>query len=325
MNVHPELRALRRDNSPQRDAQEALHRAMAAWRAKPDVAALLGNLATFAAGAPLDDCPILAALFDGDAGSAQALASDFAAATAAALAAAPLGHVPLRHFTDGISSTLLLARTGNVTLSLVAIDGEGLRGRPEPASASFGPNQTWEHVLAGSASVELVECRPAGPRGAKLVRREFAFGPGSIMHRDGERQARLLREIDGALVSLRLQRRRENAGPTREYDLASGALLHQAAGNPRDSRIELMLALLGRMGRGDAAPLMAELARGEGSAALRWQALRECLALDTLAGFQALAAIAAAPGDPLAGPAGALRAQLVEAHPQLQEVEACPA
>ena len=133
-----------------------------------------------------------------------------------------------------------------------------------------------------------------------------------------------MRRIDGALVTLRLQRRRENADVTREYDLTDGALLHQAAGNPRDSRLELMLALLGRMGRGDAAPHMAVLATGNAGSALRWQAVRECLALDTQIGFAALATIAARPEDPLSGPAGALRAQLIEAWPQLEELEAFP-
>ncbi len=325
MIAHPELRALRRDDSPQCDAQDALQLAMDDWRAKPHIAALLAELKCFAAGAELSDCPGLAGLFTPGTGQAPILAKDFAATTCTALAAFPLGHVPLRHFTDGVTSTLLIAREGNVTLSLVSIDSEGMRHRPESASASFSPNHTWEYVLGGSAAVELVTCQPSGPRDATLTRRALDIGPGSIMHRDGQREARLLHRIDGALVSLRLQRRQNTAEVTREYDLASGALLHQAAGNPRDSRIELMLALLGRMGRSDAAPLMAELAQGEGSTALRWQALRECLALDTLAGFAALAAIAVTPEDALAGPAGALRAQLVEAHPQLQEVEPCPA
>ena len=323
MIANPDLRALRRDDSPQCDAQDALAQAGDAWRARPAVAAMLKQLETFAAGADLADCPALAALFTPGSNAARDLAVDFSEATSAALAAWPLGHVPLRHFTDGITSTVLIARAVNVTLSLVAIDGEGLGRRPESASASFGPNQTWEYVLGGSAAVELVECQPTGPRQAQLHCREVEIGTGSIQYRDGQRDARLLRRIDGALVTLRLQRRRANAEVTREYDLASGALLHQAAGNPRDSRLELMLAMLGRMGRTDAAPHMAELALGEASAALRWQALRECLALDTQVGFTALARIAARAEDALSGPAGALRAQLIEAHPQLQEVELC--
>ena len=115
------------------------------------------------------------------------------------------------------------------------------------------------------------------------------------------------------------------AGVTREYRLADGRLVHQAAGNPRDSRIELMMALLGRMDRADAAPLLAGIAQEQGSDALRWQALREALALDTLAGFQALTAIARSDDDALAPAAGTLRSQLVETYPQLAGVEPCPA
>ena len=324
MIANPELRALRRDDSPQCDAQVAMIQAMDDWRARPDTAALLAELHEFSAGAELDLCPRLAALFTPGNDAARQLAAGFSAMTCAALSQWPLGHVALRHFTDGVTSTVLVARAANVTLSLVAIDGDGLGLRPESATASFGPNHTWEHVLGGGAGVELIECLPIGPNAARLSRREMEIGPGSIQFRDGKRDARLLRRIDGALVSLRLQRRRANAEATREYDLASGALLHQAAGNPRDSRLELMLAMLGRMGRKDAAPDIAELACGEASAALRWQALRECLALDTQIGFAALATIAARAEDALCGPAGALRAQLIEAHPQLQEAELCP-
>ena len=324
MIANPELRALRRDDSPQCDAQEALGQALDAWRAKPDIAALHAEFEAFAAGAELEHCPALAALFTPGSSAARELAADFSAMTCAALAASPLGHVPLRHFTDGITSTVLIARAVNVTLSLVAIDGEGLGQRPESATASFGSNQTWEYVLGGAAGVELVTCHPIGPHQARLERRAVEIARGSIQFRDGQRDARLLRRIDGALVTLRLQRRRANADVTREYDLASGQMLHQAAGNPRDSRLELMLAMLGRMGRKDAAPHMAELALGEAGSALRWQALRECLALDTQIGFGALARIAARSEDALSGPAGVLRAQLIEAHPQLQKVEPCP-
>lgn len=84
------------------------------------------------------------------------------------------------------------------------------------------------------------------------------------------------------------------------------------------------MGLLARMRRQDAAPAMAEIARGQGSDHLRWQALRNCLALDTAQGFSALTAIAANPADALARPAGALRAQLLEAHPQLTGLEADP-
>lgn len=325
MIIHPELRALRGDDSPQRDAQTALFKAVGAWKGMPAFAVVAADLDRFAGGEAFAMLPSLSAIFAPDSQAALDFVASFTAIATSALEAAPLGHVPLRHFTDGCTSTLLLAHSGSVTLSLVALDAIEVAARPAPRNISFGPNETWELVLAGRAIAEVITCTPDGPLSARLDRRELAVQPGCLMMRDCQREARLLRELDTTLVTLRLQRRCADAGPVREYDLASGALVHQAAGNPRDSRIEMMLALLGRMRRTDAAPQMAALALGEGSSALRWQALRECLALDTQIGFQTLCRLAASGGDGLAGPAGALRAQLIEMHPQLQELATCPA
>lgn len=325
MIVHPDLRALRGDDSPQRDAQERLFAAVGAWRRGEAMAALLGDLPRYAEGAPLADCPALAMLYDEGADMALPLARAFAAAGAAALGEAPLAYFPMRHFGDGAVSTLLLAHTGAVTLSLVAVDGAGLAARPRPTAVDFRPSEVAERVLAGFAEAELIACRPLDERRTRLDSRPLSLAPGRVVRRDGAYAALLLGRVEGCLVTLRLQRRRAEDGPTREYALADGRLLHQAASSPRDSRLELTMALLGRMGRADAAPHMAAIARDGGSPALRWQALRECLALDTLAGFRALTALAAAPEDLLAGAAGALRAQLVETYPQLRQIEPCPA
>ncbi|RZK02722.1 MAG: hypothetical protein EOO76_05805 [Novosphingobium sp.] len=325
MIVHPDLRALRSDDAPQRDAQERLYRAVGTWRKTPAAAAVIADLAPYAEGRPLDDCAALAALFDEGADLALPLMQTFAAAAAEGLAEAPLGYLPLRHFSDGVISTLLIGHAGAVTLSLVAVDGAGLAARPSPMAVDFRPSEVAERVLAGSAQAELIACRPLGDRQAQLSRAAIALAPGRSIRRDGANTAMLLNAVSGCLVTLRLQHRRAEDGPTREYALADGRLIHQAASDPRDSRLELTMALLGRMGRADAAPHFAALARAEGSTALRWQALRECLALDTAAGFQALTAVATSPGDPLAAVAGTLRAQLIETYPQLGALEPCPA
>jgi len=323
--IHPELRALRGDDAPQRDAQTVLYKAVAGWKSTPEFEKVSAELDLLNAGTALAHCDALSAIFSQNSAAARDLCTTFVAQNAAALGSAPLGHVPLRHSTDGCTSTLLLGRSGRVTLSLVSLDGIEMARRPRPKNVSFGPNETWELFLAGTGVAELVSCKPNGPRSALLERREISIRAGTLLARDGQRESRLIRDLGTTLVSLRLQRRSAHNEPTREYDLLSGELVHQAAGNPRDSRIELMMAMLGRMRRSDAAPAMAGIALGEGSTALRWQALRECLALDTLEGFQALSRVAAATGDPLAAPAGALRAQLVKMHPQLQELARCPA
>ena len=319
MIIHPELRALRDDDSPQRMAQDATVARVMAWRDQPHVAALLAAVGQFAGGGDLADHPELARLFDEN-DAADRLARELTGVTACALADNWLGHAPFRHFTDDTISTLQLARSGYVTLSLVAIDGAGLAKRPPAAIADFSPSEVWERVLAGNASAVVVDRGATRPDSADLSTSTLSLSPGSLIVRDARSRHMRLEQVEGCLVSLRLQRRLPHAGPTREYALADGALVHQAAGTPQDSRTELMMALLGRMGRTDAAPAMAAIAREEGSQALRWQALRECLSLDTAAGFSALSEVARRSDDELAPAAGALRSQLIEAYPQLKEI-----
>jgi hypothetical protein len=326
MIIHPALRALRVDDRPQRLAQDRMVNAIQAWREDPENAPVLADVAAFATSRPLAACPALSALFEEGDDAARRFAGSFMRATADTLSAEPLGHVALRHFTDGTLSTLQLAREGNVSLSLVATDGAELARRPSPVTADFGPRECWETVLAGEGEAELIECRAVDDQGkADLRRRVIALHPGKVICRDADRQSLQVRTVSGCLVSLRLLRRREHAGVTREFALGDGMMVHQAAANPRDSRIELMLALLGRMNRTDAAPLMAELAVGSGTAGLRWQALRECLALDTQAGFAALQSLAGRETDDLLVPARSLRDQLLAAYPQLSGIQPCPA
>jgi hypothetical protein len=322
MIVAPELAALRSDDAPPRPAQRELGDMLARWRTQPQVAAVLAELPRFAAGAALADCPALAALFRPEALRALAFAQDLAGVISDALMQWPLGHVPLRHFTDGTHSTLLIERCGAATLALVGIDGAGLEDRPPPTTASFTPVETWECAIGGRAEIETVRLVGDGP-GIRLARRADMVGPGSVAYRDGRIQTRFVTRAEGTFVALRLQRRCGGGALAREFDLATGALVHQAAGEPGESRLEMAMALLGRMGRGDAAPHMAAIARSRRSAPLRWQALRESLALDSAQGFAALCTVAGDPADPLAAPAGALRAQLLEAYPQLQEIAAC--
>lgn len=320
MDIRTELRALRTDDGPQRVAQAAMQDRLADWQARE--AAVLTAFERFANGAPLAECPALATLFaPGD--GARRLAMNFVAMMADGLGAQPLGHVPLRHSCNRAVTTLVLARSGQVTLSLVAFDGAGVAMLPPARTADFGPSTIHEHVLAGEAMAERIVCRPR-PGGADLDRAPVRLAAGDAFFRDGERETLHITAAPRALLSLRLQRRAVQ-GVTREYDLSDGRLVHQAAGNPRESRIELMLSLLGRMGRVDAAPIAASIACGTGGDGLRWQALRECLALDTATGFAALCDIAARPADPLSAAAGALRAQLVDAHPQLEVLMPCPA
>jgi hypothetical protein len=168
-------------------------------------------------------------------------------------------------------------------------------------------------VIAGEGWARLTIRRPSGA--FRQERKRLAKDSSTAV--DLAHETLFVESVERRLVRLRLHRDAPQAGPTREFSLADGRLVLQSSGDVRQSRQEMMLALLGRMKRTEAAPLIAEIAGEDGPDALRWQALRESLALDTGSGFAALCRIARAPLDPLAAPAGVLRAQLIEAHPQL--------
>jgi hypothetical protein len=324
VNIHPELRALRGNDTPQREAQSVVAESIDAWRSSPETAAVFSDLVHFGNAAALAECPSLSALFMAENQAANRIVSACIETLSRCLAKTKLAHVPMRHFYDGTMATLVLAQTGTATLALSSIDGAGLREKPASRAIRLVPVETWERILAGSASAQLSEAIVRDGNSVEFRHEDVLIAPGQVAFRHELRHSQQVKRVTGNLVTLRLQRRLRTVEPTREYDRDTGALLHQTAGNPQESRYELMLALLGRMQRADAVPVMTAMALEAGSEALRWQCLRECLALDTAAGFAALTTVASSMDDPLAVTAGTLRAQLVESYPQLKALEPCP-
>jgi hypothetical protein len=315
MRVHPSIAALRRDGTQQRLAQRAMGVTRERWQEQAGVAPVLAEFQAYARGETLSSCPALGALFAGGA-AARLFVARFCATFASALSVEPLGHLSFRHGFDGTRATLLLGRCGNARLALVAHEP----GERHAASVVFSDAVRHDAIVAGKAAAQVVRRRADG----FLLHEHVGLVPGRCLALDSSHEALCLRRIERRLVSLRLHRTSDAPGPTREHSLADGRLLHQAAGDIRQSRLEMMLAVLGRMKRHEAAPLMAELACRDGPDPLRWEALREALALDTARGFAALCRISRSPDDPLAAPAAGLRARLVETHPRLLALEEAP-
>lgn len=313
MKPHPVIAALRDDAAPYRRAQARMVEAFDQWRAM--AGDVLADLPRLAPRGRLADAPALAALF-APGGDAPRLSNALVAAMVEALRQEPLGHVPARHATDGVMSTLLLGRCGAATLSLAAVDGAGWGLRPLPGDLTLSPARYWDVVVAGRGQAQLV---------SRDGVEDVMLAPGVVLARDGRHQALHLAAVKGALVWLRLQWRDGAGGAARRYDRASGALLGQQSGTMGESRQRVMLSALGRMGHAPAAPVMAQMARESGSGDLRWTALREALGLDTALGFAALVAVAGDGADPLAPHAAALRDQLLARHPQLERLLPCPA
>lgn len=322
MQVHPDIAALRSDRAPQREAQTAILAARDGWAAEPGAADMQAELEAYGKGAPLDACPMLEAMFT-ESGEAERLMDLMSQHYCRAIAANPIGHPPFRQGYDGRSTSILLARTGRAQLMIQAREP----GAHENSGYVFCDATRFDAVLAGTARARIVRTAERGEKSARFSEESLSLGPGHRLAFDLNSEALLVDSVDHRLVVLRLLRVAEEPAPGREYDAASGKLLHQSAGRIGTSRREAIIALLGRMGRTDAAPQIARLAMEEGDLSLRWQALREALALDSANGFHALAAVARRSDDPLAVQAGALRAQLLEAHPELAQLETgqCPA
>lgn len=320
MHVHQDIVALRGDIAVQRASQQALEGAKSGWLERA-AAPFMADLKRYAAGAGLTVCAALHELMQ-SADCANRVITDWRRSVVDAVRNHQLGQVPFRHQYQHGMAVLQLATTGNATLSLILYEA---RDRPAPVSACFVDGDCWEIVLAGSGVARLLDLQQESGKPANITGSNTYLSLGNTLHIKGANRAKQIVSVNGCMVVLRLSRTPDHPLESREYRLDDGMLLHRASGDRLQSRQEMYVTLLGAMGRTDAAPIMAGLSR-EGSNQLRWEALRNCLALDCATGFHALNAIAGDPQDPIAGPAAALKARLLTAHPQLDQLERdrCP-
>lgn len=292
--------------------------AINAWRAEPGVVPVLADFVRFGQGAALEQCPALDEVFTRP-DHAEALMAALTRHFCAAISAHPLGHPPFRNAFDGRASTMLLGKASRAQLVLQAREP----GTLVTQCAKFTDVLRYDAVLAGKAQGRIL--RIHGPHEHVCFTEEpITLERGVRVAFDCNRESLLAQLVETRLVTLRLLQAAPMPVPGREYCRQTGMLLHQSAGSLASSRREMMAALLGRMGRREAAPVLAGMALDETEQSLRWQALRECLALDASEGFTTLGKIARNDADALTHPAGALRAQLLETYPQLADLETVP-
>ena len=323
MQLHDQIAALVRGEPLPRG--EAMADALAPWRAGR-AGRVLADLDRMNAGAEAADCPDLMALFAPGGETGRGFVVDLISAIAGGFAAQPLSRLPLGNTATPGLGVLFFGRIGGAVLAISVFDGAHWRGDAPGHITAFQPTTIDEVVIAGTGCGTLVSIvGEDGPGAVTLARRAVTLTPGTVITRDNRREELVLHRFAGQMVTLRLQRTSPGDGLVRDIDLDTGRVVHLSSADPGESRRQLMIALLGHMGRTTSAPVLAGLAgRVSASPGLRWQALRECLGLDTAAGFAALCAMAGDAADPLAGAAGALRAQLVEDHPVLEAI-VCPA
>ncbi|MEL6878286.1 MAG: hypothetical protein AAGL68_09340 [Pseudomonadota bacterium] len=217
---------------------------------------------------------------------------------------------------------------GNVTLSLLAYEERA--DVVEPSSVLFADRDVSEIVLAGEAHGLAHRITGLENGCAQIDTAKVIYAPGSRMVMHAGAQNRQIVSVEGAMLVLQLIRSPDRPSPTREYSLEDGRLLHQASGNKRASQHFLALDVLGAMERHDAVSAMVELALSvDDEADLRWEAVRQTLALDTAAGLSLLRELSRRDTDLLSAPAASLQQSLIAANAQLaqlsKEVATCPA
>lgn len=291
-----------------------------AVRARWDMHPVHGDLVAFGSGTGLEQCSALGALLADPMAVIAPLLDDLMRV----MRTHPDGHMPLRFVRTAHFTALLLGASGRAKLSLLTYEPHA----PGVAAATFTHGERIEHVLRGRADATLLALDRLDEAGrAVFARMRCQLVPGARFITDCARQTLMVDPPSRPVTVLRLARAAARPDPMRQFRLSDGALIHQAAGDCDASRRELMAVLLARLAPERAPRVLAGLTQG-GPDHLRWQALRECLALDTARGFAALSRLADAPGDTLQSHAAALRTDLLAQHPQLHALmkrAPCPA
>lgn len=309
MIVRPAMAGLRSRPAP----QPLVDAALAAWRASPEVAALRGELAAWDRGEALAALPALARLA-ADHAAGMALAESFTGPLLDALRAEPLAQLPLGHSAAPGIARIRLAGSGGASLALAVFAPRALR---EPRSVLFEDGEAHEMILAGTGTAL---CHRIGLEG--LTRATIRCAPGTRLVRRGTNEARQIVEVTRPLLMLQLLREAPTPAPSREIALSDGALLKTISGCKQTSQRMMALGVLGALEHRPALGAMAQLASASGAERdLRWEALRQVLALDSAQGLALLAELAVRAEDALGPPAAQLRRDLIAAHPELGTLE----
>lgn len=315
MIIHPAIAALRADPGSQRRRQLAMQQAAQQWRSDDSVQKLQREIGAYEAGFALEDCPTLRRLLY-DSASARDFTARWCSQTLAHVSQMPLAEVPFSHRQSGGYSTVRLLTYGSATLSLSAYER---RVEPVQAQAAlFVDREMVELVLRGKGRGTFHKLG----EGNKISTEARVWETGDLITTRAN-EARQFADVSGSMLVLQLTRSPENPAPTREIRLCDGALVKRASGNKASSRDMLALGVLGALGHAPAVDVMEQTASDRSRETdLRWEAVRQLLALETLRGFSLLSSLAQIADDPIATPSAKLRNQLVKAYPQLAEKEA---
>ncbi|MEL7217203.1 MAG: hypothetical protein AAGK01_02100, partial [Pseudomonadota bacterium] len=225
--------------------------------------------------------------------------------------------VPFRFRQSGGFSAIQLFRFGRATLSLAAYERQAKVREPE--TARFIDVETTELIVSGRARGTLHRCSDLdGSTVVETCAETWETGD-RIVVQPGE--TRQIVAVEGSLLMLQLTRTAIRPIATREYALADSRLLKTASGDKRASSELMALGVLGAMKHEAGLKVMRDIAiNTERDPDLRWEAVRQTLALKPDSGIVLLGTLAQSRTDQLSQPADKLRNELRKAHPQLASI-----
>ena len=288
-----------------------------ARRRRASSRAVESDLKAYGEGAGLAECETLSGLL-GDDCLALAWAAGFFEPLMAALRQVPLADLPIRFScSDGFATIQLFAHS-RATLNLTAHEPRQRAGKPD--TVLLVDRESTELLLRGETKGVLhrsIECRETERRFESHDRDWQAGDRIELTPNDG----RQLLSFDATILTLQLVRSAENPQPTRKFGLGDGRLLKSASGDKQASRDWMALGVLGAMPVAGSLTVMEQIASDTTrDPDLRWEAVRQALAVESTSGFALLAALAKRSDDPLALPAARLKVQLIHAHPRIAEL-----
>ncbi|MEP0191437.1 MAG: hypothetical protein ABJP70_12530 [Erythrobacter sp.] len=315
MIVHPSIAKLRGDRAAQHRARSRMQAAVMQWRNSAIATALCGALKGYSSGADLKDCNALFQTMN-EVSAARILIDTWQKSFASALEDEPLAEMPFRNRVQGSIATIQLLSQDKATLSLCAIPrGETLSGQD---TVVFSGRETRELIVDGSATGTLHRLSDASDT-AKLTNSDAVWQAGDAIQ-SSPTSGRSILHVEQSLLILQVSRAPNCPQAAREFSVRDGRHSRSASGDEWVSRKFMALGVLGALRRNSATNEMAHVALDASlDRDLRWEAVRQLLALDAGSGMRLLGELRTKNHDPLGEPAANLAAQLVANHPQLAQ------
>ena len=208
----------------------------------------------------------------------------------AAARADPFARPPLRNTANEVLTGLWIVERPLLSIMVALVPADGLAakrtGRTGRASIAFtGQRSAYRFLRSGGATISFWRApeigagfrRESGGRCRLVERRRLVDG--EVFEIDGRRTGFVIDHAVSDIVFAQAMTPVGSAPLMAEYDADTHECVGASSADEASSRIQLMLALLRTMERTDSAPVFEEVL-ANAPFYLRWQAMREFLALD---------------------------------------------